>query len=106
MSENEFAPLDEANQEKIHQETALIHWHELQRYYAGGSVIFVSPELDLVKVALALTNDDKEAVAAWMEQALIGAVTDEQALAWFDANAAMWAVVIKPWILVQQDKAE
>ena len=28
-----------------HQQTARIHWHELQTYYAGGSVIMVATGL-------------------------------------------------------------
>jgi len=29
-------------------------------------------------------------------------VTDAQAITWFEQDAAVWAVVVKPWILVQE----
>ncbi|MEI6545293.1 MAG: DUF2288 family protein [Methylococcales bacterium] len=28
-------------------------------------------------------------------------VSDQQALAWLEVDADVWAVVVKPWILVQ-----
>jgi hypothetical protein len=31
-------------------------------------------------------------------------VSDEQAQAWFEADADLWTVVVKPWILVQHNK--
>jgi len=29
-------------------------------------------------------------------------VSDQQALAWYEANEELWAVVAAPWVLVQQ----
>jgi hypothetical protein len=89
---------------KLNQETARMPWRELQKYFAGGAVIGVSPELDLVEVAVRIANDDKAAVAQWMAENRIAKVCDAQALAWWDADMQLWAVVIKPWILVQPPK--
>jgi hypothetical protein len=89
---------------KLNQETARMPWRELQKYFAGGAVIGVSPELDLVEVAVRIANDDKAAVAQWMAENRIAKVSDAQALAWWDADMQLWAVVIKPWILVQPPK--
>jgi hypothetical protein len=30
-----------------------------------------------------------------------GKVTDEQAAAWIETDALVWAVVVSPWVLVQ-----
>jgi hypothetical protein len=89
---------------KLNQETARMPWRELQKYFAGGAVIGVSPELDLVEVAVRIANDDKAAVAQWMAENRIAKVSDAQALAWWDADMQLWAVVVKPWILVQPPK--
>jgi hypothetical protein len=89
---------------KLNQETAKMPWKELQRYFAGGMVIAVSHELDLVDVAVHIANDDKEAVARWMSENRIVKVSDVQALSWWDADIMLWTVVIKPWILVQPPK--
>ena len=89
---------------KIISETARINWLELQKFYAAGSVIQVSAELDLVDVAFAFSQDDKTAVQNWLQAGLVDRVNDTQAQLWVEQQAELWAVVISPWILVQ-DKA-
>ena len=88
----------------LNAETARFQWKELQRFFAAGSVIAVADGLDLVEVALHIASDDKAAVAQWLEQGQVGRVSDEQALAWLEQDAALWTVVVKPWILVQLEK--
>ena len=99
---------DEHNPElikaKIISETARINWLELQKFYAAGSVVQVSAELDLVDVAFAFSQDDKTAVQNWLQAGLVDRVGDTQAQLWVEQKAELWAVVISPWILVQ-DKA-
>ncbi len=87
---------------KLNHETAQMPWTELLRYFASGSVIAVSDELDLIDVAARIADDDKEMVAAWLADQRLAKVTDEQAKAWLDADMSLWTVVVKPWILVQQ----
>jgi hypothetical protein len=86
---------------KLNLETARIPWSELQRHFASGAMIFVRDDLDLIDVAARIASDDKQAVAQWLEQQRISKVTDAQAAMWFEADAALWAVVVRPWILVQ-----
>jgi hypothetical protein len=87
---------------KINGETARMRWEELERFFASGVVIAVAPELDLVDVALRMANDDEEAFMRWMNEGRVGRASDAQAAAWHEANTELWAVVVKPWILVQQ----
>lgn len=86
---------------KITGETAKIPWRELQRFFAQGRAIAVAEGVDLVEVAGAITEDQADAVKTWMESGKLDNVSDEQALAWFEADALVWAVVIRPWVLVQ-----
>ncbi len=83
-------------------ETAQIHWHELQRFFASGNAIAVDASLDLIYVATQITQDNATQIKAWMEAGLVDAVKDSQAQEWYDHNAIVWALVIKPWVLVQQ----
>lgn len=89
---------------KLNGETSRMAWRELLRYFAGGNVLAVQDGLDLVEVAVRIAQDDKDAVAAWLQADCIRQVSDEQARIWVDADAALWAVVVKPWVLVQQSK--
>lgn len=90
---------------RLNLETAQMPWTELQRYFAGGNVIVVSDTLDLIDVAASVASDDKDAVAAWLADQRLAKVTDEQAKAWLESDAMLWAVVVKPWILVQQGRS-
>jgi hypothetical protein len=90
---------------KINGETSRLPWHELLRHFATGTVIFVSGDLDLVDVAVHMSNDDKALVAQWLAENRIGRVSDAQAQEWLDAGAELWTVVVRPWILVQREKA-
>jgi hypothetical protein len=92
---------EEIYRAKVNLETARIGWRELQRFFAGGSAIFVSAELDLVEVAFQVAEDNRAQVKAWMDGGQVARVTDEQALAWFEADADMWAVVVSPYVFVQ-----
>lgn len=85
----------------LNLETSRIAWEELQRFFAAGKAIFVSDTLDLIDVAIQISRDNKEKVLEWMETGMIGRVSDAQALAWHEADAEVWAVVVRPYVLVQ-----
>ena len=87
---------------EYHSQTARINWHDLQTYYAHGSVVVVSSELDLVEVAVQLGLDNSQQFQQWIADKQVTPVHDEQALAWYEANQELWAVVAPPWVLVQQ----
>lgn len=88
--------------EKINLETGRIGWPELQRHFARGLLVVVSPELDLVDVAAAFNKDDKQKVAEWMHQQTLVRANDEHARRWESQQAEFWAVVVAPWVLVQE----
>ena len=87
---------------KLNLETAAIAWTELQRFFATGVVFNVTTELDLVNVAVQISNDNRSAVEAWLASGTLARVSDELALKWFEQDATVWSVVVKPWILVQE----
>jgi hypothetical protein len=89
---------------KLNLETSQIAWQELLRFFAGGVVILVADELDLVDVAARFAIDDKAAVEHWLNQGQIAKVTDAQASIWLDNDAVLWSVVARPWVLVQEKK--
>lgn len=89
---------------KVNLETSQIPWQELQRFFAAGLAIAVAQELDLVDVAYQFSIDNKVLVEAWLKNHQIAPVSDQQASDWFNDKAEVWAVVVKPWILVQDSK--
>ena len=93
---------DELLRAKLNAETGKLVWKELERHFARGVVIRVSPGLDLVEVALAMARDDKAAVEDWLRRDRIARVGNDEALAWSQGNAVFWAVVAAPWVLIQE----
>jgi hypothetical protein len=88
-------------EQKINLETAQIQWHELQRFFASGNAIAVDASLDLTHVAAQIVADNAAQIKAWMDAGLVDTVKDAQAQTWYEQDALVWAVVIKPWVLVQ-----
>jgi len=89
----------------LNGETGKLHWRELQRHYARGAVIRVAPALDLVEVALRLMRDDKAVFEAWLHAGLAMRADDGHAEEWAARGAVLWAVVVAPWVLVQETEA-
>ena len=86
----------------LNGETGRIDWQALQPWFAKGDTLQVVKGVDLVAVATALASDDAGMIKGWLDAGQLGPVSESQASAWFDANAEVWAVVVLPWILVQE----
>jgi hypothetical protein len=101
--------LNQFNDEELHQalnlETGQINWTELQRQYAGGRMIIISNELDLVKTAMKFVRDDKESIEKYIKAGQIHPATDDDARKWNEIQADFWSVVVAPWVLVQEISA-
>lgn len=101
MTENMNEGTTEEILTKINRETSKMNWTELLPFFAKGMAIYVSHNLDLIKVAYALADDDKQQFEIWTKEGMVANVTDEQASAWHESKVVVWATVIKPWVLVQ-----
>lgn len=91
---------------KLNMETGRVPWTELLRHFAAGNVVYVADDLDLVEVAYQMSQDNKAMLQPWIEQQLVARASDAQAEAWLEAEAELWAVVVHPWVLVQQNKPQ
>jgi len=91
---------------ELNEQTAQMHWSELERFFAGGTVISVAGALDLIDVGARIAADDKDSVQTWMKAGLIYKVTDDEAGSWQAQDALLWTVVVKPWILVQHGRQQ
>ncbi|QGZ42821.1 hypothetical protein IP92_04594 [Pseudoduganella flava] len=90
--------------DKVNRETGRLPWSELMRHFASGNVVWIADELDLVDVAVRIAHDDKASVTQWMTAGQIAKVSDQQAQMWLETEAKLWACVVSPFILVQQQK--
>jgi len=87
---------------KLLGETAQVRWSELAPLHLRGVLLHIAGDLDLVSVAEAVAGDDAQQVATWAASGLLQRMPADTA-AGFEANdAPLWAVVVAPWVLVQQ----
>ncbi|MDH5444987.1 MAG: DUF2288 domain-containing protein [Gammaproteobacteria bacterium] len=87
--------------DKLNLETGKLSWPELQRHFARGMVIVVGTELDLIDVAIKLTEDDKAQFETWTAENKVWRAHDEDAIHWQETDPVFWSVVVAPWVLVQ-----
>lgn len=83
-------------------ETASITWPELEPFFARGVLLHVQERMDLIAVAKAVAEDNKTQVAQWLTQKQVALLQAEQALDWQSNQPHLWAVVVAPWVLVQE----
>lgn len=89
--------------DRLNLETARITWQELERYFAGGKVIHVDASLDLVAVATGIAEDNTHLIQQWLATQQVGQLRDEIAIDWANRHPDhLWAVVVAPWVLVQE----
>jgi len=88
----------------LHLETARVYWQELETHFARGVVVWVDSELDLVEGATCFANDDKAAVEQWINQGKVQHLGMEIAKDWGGREPELWAVVVAPWVVVQERK--
>jgi len=86
----------------LHGQTARIGWQEIEKHFARGVVIRVDEDLDLVEVATCLANDDKSAVEGWISAGQVEHLGMATAKRWADCQSELWAVVVAPWVVVQE----
>jgi hypothetical protein len=88
--------------QKLNLETAKINWQELERFFASGNLVLVDESLDLVKVGVKIAQDDKASITEWMNKQALRPVDDQLARQWQGEQTTFWALVIKPWVLIQK----
>ncbi len=89
---------------ELNQQTARVYWQELETHFARGVVVAVDGDLDLVEVATCLANDDKLAVEQWIHDGRVQHLSMATAKDWAARDPDLWAVVVAPWVVVQERK--
>lgn len=88
--------------EKLNLETGKLCWKDMERHFARGVVVTIAPQLDLLEVAACLAADDKAQFLPWFESGLVARASSQDATEWNERDASFWAVVVAPWLLVQE----
>ncbi|MFI8479596.1 DUF2288 domain-containing protein [Pseudomonas sp. NPDC078700] len=89
---------------KLLGQTAAISWQELQPYFAKGALLWVESDQDLIEAAQAVVENDTAKVSGWLSAGHLTKMTDVQAESLLSRDPELWAVVVAPWVLVQERK--
>ncbi|WP_164503586.1 DUF2288 family protein [Pleionea sediminis] len=87
---------------KINSETAIVEWKELEVLFARGKVFVVDDSLDLVKTALAVTNDDKKLVESYMNKRQLFQPDINWVKNTCKPTTPFWASVVAPFVFIQK----
>lgn len=88
----------------FNEEVGPVKWKELERFFAGGTVIEIDPSLDLVDVAVHVSLDNASRVKEWMDAGLVRRIEDEVAIRLSEEDATVTGVVARPWVFIQTGK--
>ncbi|WP_341959524.1 DUF2288 domain-containing protein [Pseudomonas sp. RC10] len=87
---------------KLLGETASITWKELEPFFAKGALLWVEQSQDLIAVAEAFAENAELKVAAWLKSGEVSKLSESTALDLLTRDPALWAVVVAPWVLIQE----
>jgi len=87
---------------KLLGETASISWKELEPFFAKGALLWVEADLDLIEAAQAVAENQAEKVAAWLAEGKVEKLSATRASDLLERDPTLWAVVVSPWILIQE----
>ena len=79
-------------------------WNWLKPHIARDAVVFVDPQLDIVDVGVALTNDNVQSVQRWIGEQLITKPSKEQLETWGVSGPTnrLQSLIVQPYVLVQE----
>jgi hypothetical protein len=87
---------------KLNLETAQLGWPELERHFARGDVIKVTVGVDLIDAALLIAENNAAEAQIWLADGRIARAAMNDAEDWHARQPTFWAVVVAPWVLVQE----
>lgn len=86
----------------LNEQAGKLLWSDLEKHFARGVIIKIGSEMDLVEVAASIVEDNKVAMAAWMNEVKVSNADEKDAADWLKRQPEFWAVVVAPWVVVQE----
>ena len=87
---------------KLNLETARLTWPELERHFARGVVLRIQPGFDLIEAGLAMAENRAAEVQRWLADGTLAHADMDDARRWHENRQEFWAVVVAPFVLVQE----
>ena len=85
--------------EKLESYTGTVGWSYLRPHWQNGVLYFVDPELRLVDVGAAISENDKARVEAWLKAGDLVKIGDLHAAQWESKAGEFEGLVVSPFVL-------
>ena len=85
--------------EKLESYTGTVGWSYLRPHWQNGVLYFVDPELKLVDVGAAISENDKARVEGWLKSGDLVKIGDLHAAQWEGKAVQFEALVVSPFVL-------
>ncbi|MEM1427769.1 MAG: DUF2288 domain-containing protein [Cyanobacteria bacterium P01_H01_bin.130] len=93
-------PMDLRQQLTAAQDEAAWEW--LEPHAKRDAIIWVSDEIDLVDVGMAIASDDTTQVQRWIDEQVISKPTAQQLGDWNEDNAIRFnSLIVAPFVLIK-----
>lgn len=76
-------------------------WELLEPHVVRDTVICVSPDLDLLDVAVAVADDDIDYVQSKMDLQKIRKPSEAELVEWKDENKKFLSIIVSPFVLIK-----
>lgn len=90
----------------LNAQTGRLSWPELARHFARGVVVCVERGRDLIDVAEIMVENRASDVERLYKSGAVYRAMDDHARRWENQRTSFWAVVVAPWVLVQECEPE
>jgi hypothetical protein len=88
--------------ERLEKDLGEVEWEQLSPHLKRDALIVVDASLDLVEVAVSVSEDDSGRVGKWVAANMLVKPTKEQATRWSEEPKKLFTVLIaKPFVLMQ-----
>ncbi|HAC63283.1 MAG TPA: DUF2288 domain-containing protein [Cyanothece sp. UBA12306] len=87
---------------RLNEDLAEAQWQDLIPHAQRDAIIIVTDHLDLLEVAVAIAQDDTDAVQHWISEALISKPSPEQLTIWNSDTSKMFkTLIVQPFVVIQ-----
>ena len=88
--------------ESFKRDLAEVNYRELKIHLQRDAIIVVAADLDLIEAAVAVADDDKTQVEAWIGANRLAKPTEDQLKMWEEKPDNLFKMlIVQPFILVQ-----
>ncbi len=86
---------------KLEAEIGPADWKVIRPHFLRGAIIIVSPDLDLIDVAVKVAEDDTTCIKVWIEKGKLTKPLPEDAKIWEEEKKELTSLVVEPFVLLQ-----